>query len=54
MELLYFLTHDDLLHNFVHMSQTVISSTESRLKKNSLSSVKEVQKISTHRSKVVA
>lgn len=52
MDLLYFLTHGDLLHKFVNMSQTVISSAESRHKENSLSSVNEDQKIPIHQAKI--
>lgn len=44
MDSLYFLTHGDLLHKFVNMSQTVITSAESIHEENSLSSVNEDQK----------
>ena len=54
MDLLYFLTHADLLHKFVKMSQTVITSAESRHEENSLSSVNEDQKISIHQAKIAA
>lgn len=54
MDLLYFLTHGDLLCEFVNMSQTVITSAESKHEENSLSSVNEDQKISIHQAKIAA